>query len=371
MEELRALLVDLKRRAEAVLPSLNLEQKKQKLLELEDASSASDFWNDRKTAEKTMKRITELQDEIQYWSGVLGEIDSSEKLLEELEAAHDADMLRDVENDIDRIAKEFRVRELGALFFGKYDTENAVLAIHAGAGGVDAQDFAEMLLRMYLRFSENMHFDAKVISESRGDEAGLKSVVLEIRGAHAYGYLQSENGVHRLVRQSPFNANNLRQTSFVLVEVIPLLEDLKEIQIDPKELRIDTFRASGAGGQHVNKTDSAVRITHLPTSMTVEVQSERSQAQNKERAMAIMQSKLHALHESELAKEKREVRGEAKSAEWGSQIRSYVLHPYKLVKDHRTNHEEHNAEGVLDGDIFPFIEAFLKDKATKKNAKMS
>jgi peptide chain release factor 2 len=367
MEELRSVLRDLQDRAESVLPSLNLEQKKQKLLELEEASAQPGFWDDRRKAETTMKRITEFQDEIAYWSQIVPEIESHLKLLEQLAVEKDATMEKDVQDDVDRMLKEFRLRELSALFFGKYDTENAIVGIHAGAGGVDAQDWASMLLRMYLRFFERMNFDVKVISESSGEEAGIKSATLEVRGAHVFGYLQSENGVHRLVRQSPFNANSLRQTSFALVEVIPLLEDIKEITIDPKELRIDTFRASGAGGQHVNKTDSAVRITHLPTKMTVEVQSERSQAQNKERAMSIMQSKLHILYESQREAEKRQVRGEAKSAEWGNQIRSYVLHPYKLVKDHRTNHEEHNAENVLDGDIFPFVEAFLKDKAKQKN----
>lgn len=367
MEELVAALQDLKARAESVLPSLNLEQKKQKLGELEDQSSQADFWNDRRKAEATMKKITELQDEIAYWSQILSEIDSNQKFLAELQVQNDDGMLSDIKNDINRMSEEFRVRELTALFFGKYDEENAIVGIHAGAGGVDAQDWASMLLRMYLRFFERMNFDVKIISQSQGEEAGIKSATLEVRGSHAFGYLQSENGVHRLVRLSPFNANNLRQTSFALVEVIPLLENIKEITIDPKEIRIDTFRASGAGGQHINKTDSAVRLTHLPTKLTVEVQSERSQAQNKERAFAIMQSKLHALYEQQQEAEKRAVRGEAKSAEWGNQIRSYVLHPYKLVKDHRTSHEEHNAEKVLDGDIFPFVEAFLKDKAKTKN----
>ncbi len=367
MEELRSVLEDLKSRAESVLPSLNLEQKKQKLLELEEVSSKPTFWNEPKKAEGVMKKITELQDEIAYWSHIVPDIESNLRLLEDLLVHNDDAMQKDLGNDVDVMQKEFRTRELSALFFGKYDAENAVLAIHAGAGGVDAQDWAEMLLRMYLRFFERMNFDAKIISESRGEEAGIKSAAIEVRGAHVYGYLQSENGVHRLVRQSPFNANSLRQTSFALVEVIPLLEDIKEILIDPKEIRIDTFRASGAGGQHINKTDSAVRITHLPTKTTVEVQSERSQAQNKERAMAILQSKLHTLYEEQRENEKRQVRGEAKSAEWGNQIRSYVLHPYKLVKDHRTNHEEHNAEAVLEGDFFPFIEAFLKDKAKRKH----
>lgn len=367
MEELRSALVNLKSRAESVLPSLNLEQKKQKLLELEEQSSQPDFWSDRKKAETTMKKITELQDEISYWSQIVSEIESNIHLLEELAVQKDDAMLKDLASDVSHMQEEFGFRELSALFFGKYDAEDAILAVHAGAGGVDAQDWAEMLLRMYLRFFEKMNFKAKIISESRGEEAGIKSATIEVRGPHAYGYLQSENGVHRLVRQSPFNANSLRQTSFALVEVIPLLEDIKEIAIDPKEIRIDTFRASGAGGQHINKTDSAVRITHLPTKLTVEVQSERSQAQNKERAMAILQSKLHALYEQQREDEKRQVRGEAKSAEWGNQIRSYVLHPYKLVKDHRTDHEEHNAEKVLEGNVFPFIEAFLRFQATKKH----
>lgn len=258
------------------------------------------------------------------------------------------------------LAEEIGRWEFRALLSGPHDRGDAILSIHAGAGGVDAQDFTEMLLRMYLRYAENSGFHASVIDESRGTEAGIKSVTLEISGEYAYGYLRMEAGVHRLVRLSPFNANQLRQTSFALVEASPVIEDAEEVSIRQEDLRIDTYRASGAGGQHVNKTDSAVRITHLPTNTVASSQSERSQLQNRENAMKILTAKLYQKLVEEKDAEKRELKGEHKSAEGGNQIRSYVLHPYTLVKDHRTKTETSNALKVLDGDLQPFIESALR-----------
>lgn len=354
-------------RSGEIKPNLHLDQKKQQLLELQDLSAHSDFWNDQSNAQQTLKRVKALEDQISYWDNVEENSTLQKELLEDSIENNDKEAISEIEDEAIRLAEQFRARELEAFFTEKYDENGAVLAIHAGAGGVDAQDWAEMLLRMYTRFFERVNFDAEMVTKSQGDEAGIKTAVLEIDAPYAYGYLKSENGVHRLVRQSPFNSDNLRQTSFALVEVLPLLDSDTDVEIDPGELRIDTFRASGAGGQHVNKTDSAVRIIHLPTKLSVEVQSERSQAQNKDRAMKILKAKLHQLEEERQQEEKQKIRGEYSKAEWGNQIRSYVLHPYKMVKDHRTKKESSNAEAVLDGEIFPFIEAYLQYHTSEKN----
>jgi peptide chain release factor 2 len=286
------------------------------------------------------------------------ELSSLDDLGEEAEAG--------LRSDVASLETEIGKLEFRALLSGKHDQGSALLSIHAGAGGSDAQDWAEMLLRMYLRYAENQGFRAAVIDESRGTEAGIKSVTIEVSGEYGYGYLKAEAGVHRLVRLSPFNANDLRQTSFALVEVLPVLEDSEGVDIRTEDLRVDTYRASGAGGQHVNKTDSAVRITHLPTNTVASSQSERSQLQNRENAMKLLKAKLWARLLEERDAEKKELKGEHKSAEWGNQIRSYVLHPYTMVKDHRTKTETSNAQKVLDGDIQPFIESELRRRAASK-----
>lgn len=266
----------------------------------------------------------------------------------------------ELEKEVGIIEKVVNDLEFKTLFDGEYDRNDVILSIYSGAGGADAQDWAEMLMRMYLRFAEKNNFKARVVDESRGQEAGIKNVTMEVSGAYSYGNLKSEAGVHRLVRLSPFNSDNLRQTSFALVEVLPVIEDLKEVEIRPQDIRVDVFRSSGAGGQSVNTTDSAVRITHIPTNTVASCQNERSQMQNKEQAMKILKAKLHRKYLEEQEAEKKKLRGEAVSAEWGSQIRSYVIHPYKMVKDHRTKYETSDTEGVLNGDINSFAESYLR-----------
>ncbi len=271
----------------------------------------------------------------------------------------------EIENQHNKLNQDFAKLEFYLLLNGKYDQQNSIMTIHSGTGGVEAQDWAAMLLRMYLRFCERRGWLVKVLDQSTGDEAGIKSVTLEVIGRYAYGYLKAEAGVHRLVRLSPFDADHLRHTSFALVEVLPQLDDLEEIEIDPKDIRVDTFMSSGHGGQSVNTTYSAVRIVHLPTKITVSCQNERSQTQNKATAMKILKSKLHALNEEKRQAEKQKIRGSYASAEWGNQIRSYVLHPYHMVKDHRTKNQTGDTSSVLDGKIDSFIESYLKSQINK------
>ena len=329
-------------------------------MELEDEASQSSFWDDHEKATDKMKKLENFKEVVEKIDGLEDKIDY---LLEISEISENKEDFQAIEIQFLSLEKAIEELEFKTLLGGKYDSENAIVAIHAGAGGVDAQDWAEMLLRMYLRYGENNNFKTAILDESRGSEAGIKSVTFEIKGEYAYGYLKCEAGTHRLVRLSPFNADNLRQTSFALVEVLPVVENKNDFEIQEGDLKIDTFRSSGAGGQSVNTTDSAVRITHVPTGIVASCQNERSQAQNKEQAMKILRAKLSQEKIKEIEKEKKELRGEYHSAEWGNQIRSYVLHPYKMVKDHRTKYEETDAEKILDGNIDNFIRAFLEKKA--------
>jgi len=342
---------------------LDLPEKKKRVEELEKESTQPDFWKDNLRASKIMKELEELRKEIEELSQA--ETGTSE-LLEIAKIIYEGDKEeKELELKIEKLEKEINALEFKTLFSGKYDRNDAIISIYSGAGGVDAQDWAEMLFRMYLKWAERNNLKARIIDESRGQEAGIKNATVELSGAYIYGNLRSENGVHRLVRLSPYNADNLRQTSFALVDVMPVIEeDIPEVVIEPKDLRIDVYRSSGPGGQGVNTTDSAVRITHIPTGIVVACQNERSQMQNREEALKILKAKLHKKYLEERESEKKEIRGEMASAEWGSQIRSYVLHPYKMVKDHRTKLETSDPEAVLNGAIEPFIEAYLKE--TKK-----
>ena len=274
----------------------------------------------------------------------------------------DYSLKEEIHRELEKLSSQFEQLESQQLFTGDYDTRNAMLALHAGAGGTESQDWANMLLRMYLRWAERHNYGAEVLDVSPGEEAGIKSAIVEIKGDYVYGYLKGEHGVHRLVRLSPFDADHARHTSFVLVEVLPEAEQTVDIKINPDDLRIDTFRSSGPGGQHMQKTSSAVRITHLPTGLVATCQGQRSQHQNKEAALKVLYSRLLELDRKKKEEERAKLKGERIEAAWGNQIRSYVLHPYKMVKDHRTDYEVHDAEAVLDGELDGFITAYLRSK---------
>ncbi|MFH1253688.1 MAG: peptide chain release factor 2 [Candidatus Uhrbacteria bacterium] len=335
---------------------LDLDRVKIEVKVLEAEMSATDFWSEPERAKNVSKKTADLQNELNTWEKIKSDLVE----LNDLAELNDENLHQEIENRLIEIEKVFSALEFKTLFCESHDVNNAIVSIHAGAGGTDAQDWAEMLFRMLTRFAEKKTFSAEILWESRGEEAGYKSITFRVAGRYAFGYLKSEAGVHRLVRISPFDAEKMRHTSFALIEVIPELEEISETEIEPKDLRIDTFMSGGKGGQSVNTTYSAVRIVHLPTSITVSCQNERSQQQNKETAMKVLISRLHHQKELALEAEKKQLRGEFKSAEWGSQIRSYVLQPYQLVKDHRTDFETADTAGVLNGEIEQFIEAYLR-----------
>ena len=325
--------------------------------------AAPNFWVNQEQAAKISQEAVELKEEIETWQELKIQIGELVGFIGEIEAEKetDEDLITDVEQQYQELKKRYQRQEALLLFSGKYDSSDVIIAIHAGTGGVDAQDWAEMLLRMYLRYCERQNFKVKILDKQLGKEAGIKSVMLEIQGKYVYGLLKSEAGTHRLVRISPFDAEAMRHTSFALVEVLPDLGEAGEIKIKEDDLRVDTFRSSGPGGQSVNTTDSAVRIVHLPSRISVSCQGERSQHQNRERASQILKAKLHVQEELKHQKTKQELRGEYHEAKWGNQIRSYVLQPYQMVKDHRTDYETSQVDDVLDGEIDGFVEEYLKN----------
>jgi len=360
---------DLKRRINDAWRVLNLDAVKENINALEAEASAPDFWEDQERAKKESQKLADLRDEYEAWEGLRSGVEEIRGLIEIAEQEKDEGIMDDIEKMLETSEKRYADMEFSMLFNGDHDAKNAILGIHAGAGGTDAQDWAEMLLRMLLRYAEKKGWKTKILDESRGTEAGIKSVTFTVEGRHAYGHLKSEAGVHRLVRLSPFNSDNLRQTSFALVEVLPEFDETVKVDVDPEDLRIDTFMSGGKGGQSVNTTYSAVRIVHVPTGITVSCQNERSQQQNKQVAMNILKAKLLKLKEDELLKERQDLRGEYHSAEWGNQIRNYVIHPYQLVKDTRTGVETTETEKVLDGDLDRFVEGYLRKQAEKRDVR--
>ncbi len=330
------------------------------LTDLRSLMEAPDFWNDVEQAGKVNRKVKPIEDKLQQFDKLQRRIEDADVMIDLLEEEYDESMAEELGRELIQLGKDASELRLKALLRGEYDANGAILSLHAGAGGTEAQDWVEMLYRMYTRWCERHRYGVRVLDLLPGEEAGVKSVTFEVEGLNAYGYLKAEKGVHRLVRISPFDASARRHTSFASLDVMPDLEDDdSDIEILPDEIRVDTYRSSGAGGQHVNKTSSAIRITHLETGIVVQCQNERSQIQNRETAMRMLRAKLLEKREMEKAQEVAEIKGELKKIEWGSQIRSYVFHPYSLVKDHRTGVENGNVNAVMDGEIDMFINAYL------------
>ncbi len=363
MNDLIKRLETLKSNISNLVSNLNLPQKEQRILELEDLMQNRNFWQDNQAAQKTSQEYNQLKTFYDFWEKLEKDTDEA---LELVKNNHDEtpETVSYLKTQTEELEDRYRKNRFVALLSKKYDDHNAIFSIHSGAGGVDAQDWADILFRMILRYCERKNLSTEIIETSRGDQGGLKSAVVGASGSFAYGLLKSEAGVHRLVRLSPFNPAHTRETSFALIELLPELDEKENLDINPKDLKIEANTASGHGGQSVNTTYSAIRITHIPTGIKVSIQNERSQHQNREIAMKILMAKLKTLEEENLQKEKQALRGEFKSAEWGNQIRSYVLHPYKMVKDHRTGLETSDPNSVLDGELDEFVESYLEKVAS-------
>jgi peptide chain release factor 2 len=340
----------------------DLDLKKEQIENYEVKMSDPNFWDDNEKAQSLIGEMNAIKSVVDQYEGLASECRDLEDMLEILEEEADESMAGEWSESVGKLSAKVDAFELQLLLNQPYDKLDAILELHPGAGGTESQDWAQMLYRMYTRWAEKNGFKVELLDYLPGDEAGIKSVTIQVRGHNAYGYLKAEKGVHRLVRISPFDASGRRHTSFVSCDVVPEINDEIQVDIRPDDLRIDTYRSSGAGGQHINKTDSAIRITHLPTGIVVACQTQRSQIQNREKAMKMLQSKLYELKIQEQQKELAEVRGEQMEIAWGSQIRSYVFHPYSMVKDHRTSVETGNVGAVMDGDIGSFIDGYLRSQ---------
>lgn len=360
MENLLKNIEILRERVLKTMTLLEIERKGSEAYRLKQKMNSPNFWDNHKKAVSISQEAETLEKEVLEWNELKKNIRDLEELVAEGAKLEDNSIKNDVLKQYKKLKKQYEKLEFFVMFSGKYDSGNAILSIHAGTGGVDAQDWAEILERMFLRFAEKKKWKIEIIDRTVGQEAGIKSMTMRIKGSYAYGYLKSESGVHRLVRISPFDAEAMRHTSFALVEVIPELPETEEVELNDSDLKIDVYKSSGPGGQGVNTTDSAVRITHLPSKITVSCQNERSQHQNKETALRILKSKLFKLEEDKREARERKLKGEAQKAEWGKQIRSYVMQPYKMVKDHRTNFETQDIDKVLDGDLEGFMEEYLR-----------
>jgi peptide chain release factor 2 len=331
-------------------------------MRLEEMTAQPEIWNDPQAAKAVMRDLSALRDEVATWDGLTKDAADALELLDMAAEAEDGDLLAEVTRESETLTKRYNQLEFRLAMSGRYDRNDAIISIHAGAGGTEAQDWAQMLFRMYMRWAERRGFEAEVTDQLEGEEAGLKSATIEVRGPWAYGYLRSERGVHRLVRISPFDSSARRHTSFALVEALPILDDDIAIEINPEDIKMDVYRSGGAGGQHMQKNSTAVRLTHVPTGIVVTCQNERSQLQNRQSAMRVLRGKLYDIELQKLEEEQARLKGKHVEAGWGNQIRSYVLHPYQMVKDLRTEVETGNTGAVLDGDLDMFIESWLKEQ---------
>jgi peptide chain release factor 2 len=359
-EELKNRVAEARERLSGLGEYLDVETKRAELAEIEGRMSAPDFWDDKESAQKTMGELSSRKKIVSGFDSIKSAVDDFSALGELVAESQDEDILSEADEEWKKLEAKLSEVELLSFLSGRFDANNAYFSIHAGAGGTESCDWTEMLSRMYRRWFDRRGWTCETIDSQPGDEAGLKSVTMRVRGDFAYGYLRAERGVHRLVRISPFDSNARRHTSFASVEAFPELDDEIDIEIDEKDLKVDTFRASGAGGQHVNTTDSAIRITHVPSGVVVSCQAERSQHKNRSTAMRMLKAKLYELEEEKKRREAAAIQGEKTEMGWGNQIRSYVLHPYQMVKDLRTGAETGNTSAVLDGDLDQFVEAWLK-----------